>query len=211
MAVTSLEEIGEPILGAGYRLNQQVPAGGNFDRTVERHYKVRTTDVGNYTVNILAPTLYDVQYPLAVIVEQRFVPKPENKVDGTLIRIFSETPSEYDDSGDRTITFPGVALSALYAPGDFAFRPAQVTLPADIRLNRVYFLTNDESSIPRYEKFKVFTADGLQTSVVTDFTTPSADEYIALAAGRQEIVDYCRVSRWRGAIFVRETLFTPAQ
>lgn len=206
---TALEEIGEPVLGAGFTLNQQVTAGGVADRTVERRYKCRVEDVGYYTVNLLAPTLYDTKYPLAVIVDQKFISK--DKADGTLVRTFSESPTEWNDSFDRTVTFPGVALSSLYAPGDFAFRPAQVTLPTDVRVNRVYFITADEGSIPRYPLFKVFDSSGLQTSVITDFTTPSCDEWIAMVAGRQEIVSQCRTFRLRAAIFCRETLFAQAQ
>lgn len=208
---TSLEEIGEPVLGAGFRLNVQVPGTGLADRTVTRRYKVRVSDVAHYTQNLLAPTLWDSEYPLAVIVDQSFAPKPENKVDGILTRVFSEVPTEWNDSSDRTVTFPGVALSSLYAPGDFAFRPAQITLPTDVRVNRVYFLTADESSIPRIPLFKVFDSSGLQTSIITDFTTPSVDQWIASVAGQSEIVTLCRVSRWRGAIFCRETLFAQCQ
>jgi hypothetical protein len=208
---TSLEEIGEPVLGAGFSLNIQVPASGLADRTVTRNFKVRVTDVSHYTQSILNPTLWDSEYPLAVLVDQFFKPKSENKVDGILTRVFSETPSAWNESGDRAITYPGVALSSLYAPGDFAFRPAQITLPADVRINRAYFQTNNEGSIPRFKKFKVFDQSGLQTSVITDYTTPSVDEWIAMTAGLTEIVDLCRVTRWRGSIFCRETIWAPAQ
>ncbi len=206
---TALEEIGEPVLGAGYQINLQVARGGLSDRTVTRQYKCRVADVNDYTVNILAPTLYDTKYPLAVIVDQRFAPK--DKVDGVLTRVFAEVPSEWNDPDDRVIPFPGVALSSLYAPGDFAFRSAQSSLRTDVRINHVYFLTADQRSIPRYPKFKVFDYSGLQTSVVTDYTTPTADEYIALVAGQQEIVIDCQIVSWRGAIFDRQTTFAAAQ
>lgn len=209
--MTSLEEIGEPILGSGFEVNVQSPGTGISDRTVTRRYKIRLLDVPNYGANLLSPFLYDVEYPQAVIVDQTYRPNPGDKADGELIRVFSELPSSWDEPDDRVVTFPGVAQSSLYGPRDFLWRSSQASLRTSVRIHHDYFITADQLSIPRYDKFVVINPFGLQTTVITDFTNPTADEWVSKVAGLGEIVVDCQVKRWKGAIFDRATTFAVAQ
>lgn len=207
---TTLEEIGSNIVGSGFQLNRQVTAGAGNNRSIFRTYKIRVADITSYTQPILNPVLYDTTYPFAVLVDQRIQELPGNKVDAHLIREFAEIPTSYDDPDDRVVTFPGVALSSLYAAGDFNFRSAQASLRTDVRVRHDYFLA-DPKTISRYHKFFVYTSDGLQTTVVTDYTLPSCDEYIAAVAGRQELIIDCQINQWKGWIHDRVTTFAQAR
>ena len=208
--ITSLEEVGAPAVGLSFRYNRQVLDGGENNRVITRRYKIRLTDIATYAETLVAPTLYDTFYPRAVLVAQGIEAIAGNKVDAHLIREFAEVPTEWDDPDDRVITFPGVAFSSLYAKGDFNFRSSQSSLRTDVRVNRCYFLA-DPKAIPRFDKFVVLNYEGVETTVITDETSPSVDEYIAMVAGGHEIVVDCRVVAWKGAIYCRETTFAAAK
>lgn len=206
----TLKEIGRPEVGRSFAVNRQVSAGGGDNRVFHRLYELPVIDKDYYTARIIEPTIYDEEYPLAVIVGQEFRPLQEDKINMHLVRYFAEVPTEWDEPIDRAITFPAVSRGSFYAAGDFYFRSAQVNERTDVRINRAYFLAAP-SEIPRYDRFRVFTADGVQTTTVTDVTTPSTDEYVAMVAGGHEIVVDCVVVPWKGWIHCRETTFAVAK
>lgn len=207
---TALEPIGEVELGQSFAVNFQVAAGGNGNRIVTRRFKMRVEDHDYYTLAIINPTAYDDFYTSAVIVEQGVTPLQGERVKCVLTRIFAEVPTEWNQPDDRFITFPGVARSSLYALNEFAFRGAQTSYRTDVRINRRYFL-GDPKGIPRFNRFKVFDAYGLETTVITDYTTPTVDEYIAMVTGSQEIVIDSKVVPWRGWIQCLETTYAKAK
>lgn len=207
---TALEPDGEPIIGQSFRTNLQVSPGGGNNRVITRRYKMKVADTDFYTVALINPTLYDEQYAQAVIIDQQVEKIPANRVDCFLIRVFGEVPTMWDQAEDRVITFPGVQRSSLYALAEFAFRSNQQSYRTDIRTNRQYFLGNP-TGVPRYPLFKVFDANGLETTLITDYTTPNVDEYIAMVAGSQELVIDSRVVQWRGWIQSLETTFAKAK
>lgn len=207
---TDLEPVGEAIIGQSFRTNFQVSVGGNNNRVITRRFKMKIADADYYQQALISPTLYDETYPLAVIIDQAVEKIPGNKVDAFLDRIFAEVPTEWNQPDDRVITFPGVARSSLYALAEFDFRTSQVSLRTDIRENHKYFL-GDPKGIPRYPRFRVYDAYGVETTLITDFTTPSVDEYVAMVAGGQEIVIDSKVVPWRGWIQCLKTTFAKAK
>lgn len=207
---TELEEVGPPIIGLSFKLNRQVAAPGTNNRTIARRYKMRLADLEYYTVPIINPTLRDAVYPLAIIIDQDVERIGDNKTDAYLLRTFAEIPTEWDEAFDEVATFPGVLPSNLYAPGEFQFRSGPSSIRTSIRINRRYFLSNP-AAYPRIPKFQAVDSDGRATSVISDYTTPSADEYISMVLGRQEIAVSSIVKPWRGDIHFRETVFAEAK
>jgi hypothetical protein len=207
---TALEPIGEAEIGQSFSTNFQVSAGGLNNRIVTRRYKMRVADHDAYTLALINPTTYDATYASAIIIDQGVAKIPDDRVNCVLTRIFAEVPTMWDEPQDRVITFPGVARSSLYALNEFAFRSAQTSYRTDVRINRRYFL-GDPKGIPRFTRFKVFDAYGLETTVISDFTTPTVDEYISMVAGSQEIVIDSKVVPWRGWIQCLETTYAKAK
>jgi hypothetical protein len=205
---TQLEEIGSPVVGAGIEFNLQASSGLN-NRTITRQYKMRAEDIGSYIVPLINPTLYDPVYPNAVIVSQRVSPMSGNAVDCVLTRVFAEIPGEYNDFGEMVVQFPGVEKTD-FSAGQFAFRTRPITDSVPVRVNRKYYLSNP-ARIPRVKELVPVDRDGNTTAILGRDTTPSADEYIAMALSSQEYVYKSTVKNWRGDIWVRETIYVRAQ
>lgn len=211
---TQLKQIGPPEIGQsiayGAQASTDIPPTTPNNRIVTRLYEMRAEDTSNYVVSLQNPTLYDSVYTNAVIVQQSVFEKPNDLATCYLRRVFAEIPSTWDDSVDRNELFFGVAKSMLYEPGDFRFRNGRISQLVRCRLNQRYFLGNP-SSVIEAKKFQPVDADGVAVDVIDDYTTPSADEYIAMVAGRKEIVLWSVVKKWMGDIHVLETLYAPAQ
>jgi hypothetical protein len=167
---------------------------------------MRVEDQSYYLVPLINPTFYDLVYTGAVIVDQKIEPLSENHAECELVRVFAEVPTPYDEYIERAITFPAVAPSQLYAPADFYFRSAQVSRWTSGRMARAYFLSNP-GDIPVFNEFRPTDQYGTEVTQIDDNTIPSADEYIAMVQGLQEIIKQSTVRKWMGDIWVRETLY----
>ena len=71
---------------------------------------------------------------------------------------------------------------------------------------RAYFLSNP-GDIPVFNEFRPTDQYGTEVTQIDDNTIPSADEYIAMVQGLQEIIKQSTVRKWMGDIWVRETLY----
>ncbi|MDP1581209.1 MAG: hypothetical protein Q8M02_13120 [Candidatus Didemnitutus sp.] len=211
---TPLKSLGPPVIGRGiqfgFRAESGVSPTQRNNRIITRDYEMRVEDQAEYIVALENPTTLDPVFTNAVIVAQSVREKAGDNTVCYLRRVFAEVPQEWDEFIDRVETFPGVALSALYAPAEFYFRNSQTTLRSRCRLNRRYSLGHPEA-ILEHKKFQAFDADGVATSVINDYTTPSADEYIAMVYGRNELVMWSVPRKWMGDIYVLETLYAQAK
>jgi hypothetical protein len=204
----ALQEIGVPRIGDGIELGPQ--SSGTDNRIITRKYRMAAEDSASYLVSLINPTLYDSVYTGAVIVKQRIEAIPDNHSEALLIRVFAELPTPYDEYIERAVTFPAVAPSNLYTPQDFYFRNTEVSRWASGRLARAYFLSNPKD-IAIYPLFRPTDQDGVEVTMIDDNTIPTADEYIALVQGKQEIIKESTVKLWMGDIWVRETLYVNPQ
>lgn len=206
---TGLELVGSQTAGDALDLNPGT-IGGLNDWAFSRTYKVRSSVLENYLFQILSPAVRvtDDTNPTAYLVKQRAVRLDEVNVH--LICVFSMIPSQWDESKYQPVTFPGVLPSTLYTPADFPFRSSSYTKTTQCRHNHQYFL-GPINSIPTVPLFQPVDSDGNRVSVITDYTTPSSDEYISLVASRGEIVTESVVLPYRGDIWDLRTTFSIAK
>lgn len=206
---TALKDIGSPRVGDGIEFGLQ--ATGANCRTIVRRYEMRTVDQDSYISPVIGATLLDPVYTTAILTSQRVLPIPGNKTDCILERTFSEVPTEWDDYDEVVVTFPGVQSSPFYAGGAFfAFRTQPESELVPVRIRKTYFLSNP-LRIHRSPVFKPVDKSGNRVTLLTSDTSPSSDEYLAMAKASSEFIYRVRVHRWRGDIWVRETIYARAQ
>jgi hypothetical protein len=194
----------------GIKADSDVGPSRPNNRIITVDYEMRTEDASHYIENIENPTLYHQIFTSALIVGQSVQARADDKTTCILTREFAEVPFEWNERVERVETFYGVAATQLYAPGEFFFRNQMVSIRTDCRVNRRYFIST--GGVPgRFEPFRPVDQDGSAVSVMSDYTTPSADEYIAMVLGRQEIVVSSAFRRWKGAIHVLETVYAQAK
>lgn len=211
---TALKPLGPPSIGRsisfGIQSSSSVPNGTRNNRIITQDYEMRVEDQADYIVSLETPTVYHPVFTNAVIVDQSISARENDRTTAILRRVFAEVPLEWNEDIERVETFPGVAQSMLYAPAEFVFRNAVANFRTSVRINRRYFLSTADKLVP-LTPFQPVNSDGVAVSVITDYTTPSADEYVAMALGRQEIVLSSVPRRWMGAIHVLETIYARAK
>lgn len=211
---TPLRPLGPPSIGQSISFGSQTiadaPATTRNNRLIVQDYEMRVEDQATYIVSLDTPTVYHPVFTNAVIVDQSISRKGDDKTTCILRRVFAEVPLESDDDIESAETFFGVAQSMLYAPAEFIFRNGLISLRTRVRLNRRYYLTTADKLV-ELKRFQPTDSDGVAVNVITDFTIPSADEYVAMVLGRQEIVLSSVVKQWRGAINVLETVYAEAK
>lgn len=205
----ALEEVGQRVPGDSLNPNRGT-IGGRNDWVFSRTYKVNGTEVENYLFKILDPAIRvtDDTVTNAYLVDQRASKLDENNV--ILTCVFAQIPSAWTKSSYQTVTFPGVLPSSLYSPSDFAFRSSSYSKPTQCRHLYTYFLgpINTTATLPLFQPVD---SDGNRVSVISDFTYPSADEYISLTASRGEIVVESIVENFMGDIWARRDLLAVAK
>lgn len=216
---TTLEEIGSAEVGNGVKVAIQTGGGAN-NLIVNRRFKVNANEYTSFLYQLLNPAagyIQDKKYNTsatnptlspAYLVDQ--VVEPLDQANAYLRYVFAMVPTAYDEFNYETENFPGVAISSLYADTDFLFRSAPINRKTQIRRNHTWYLGNP-TGIATYDEFEVINSQGLRTSVITDQTTPSADEYISMVNGRQEIVIDSAVRPWMGDIWECVTTFALAK
>lgn len=210
-SLADLERVGSLVAGDSLDPNPQT-AGGLTDLVFTRNFKVNSAVVGDYLYRILDPivVVMDLEITNAYLVAQRATKIDD--VNMNLACVFAQIPSMWtSDSAYETVTFPGVAPSALFAPGEFDFRTGAASYNTLVRRQHDYFLGPLKAipTIPRFRPVDVQT--GLRVSQITDYTFPSSDEYISMVGGRREIVVDSVPQRWKGNIFNRVTRFAQAK
>lgn len=209
-ALRDLETVGDAETGDTLDPNPQT-VGGSTDIVFTRTYKVNNSVAASYLFQILdAPVrVMDDKYTDAYLVKQRL--NRIDQVNSHLTCVFAQIPSTWQsDANYQAITMPGVDRSSLYAPTDFDFRGSPISISTQIRYEHAYFL-GPISSIATRQRFRPVDADGVRVSVINDQTYPSANEYISMVNGRQELVMESIVLPWRGDIWDRRTLFALAK
>lgn len=206
---TGLELVGSQTAGDSLDVNPGT-VGGLNDWVFSRTYKVRSSSLSSYLFQILNPAVrvFDDTNTSAYLVKQRAVRHDEVNVHLTCV--FSMIPSAWDESKYQPVTFPGVLPSSVYAATDFPFRASSYTKTTQCRHHHQYFL-GPISSIPTVDLFQPVDSDGTRVSVISDFTTPSADEYIALVNNRAEIVTESVVLPFKGDIWGLRTTYAVAK
>ena len=206
---TDLEQVGSQVAGDSLDPNPGT-IGGLNDWVFSRTYKVNSNILKNYLFQILNPPvrITDDVVTNAYLVRQSA--RRVDEVNAHLTCVFAQIPSSWDQSAYQPVTFPGVQLSSLYAPQDFTFRTSAYTKPTQARHHHQYFL-GPISSIPTIPLFKPVDSQGNRVSVLDDWTSPSADEYISLVASRGETVQESVVVPWKGDIYCLRTLYAVAQ
>ena len=210
--------MGSAEAGNGIRVAIQTGGGAN-NLIIKRRYKVNANAYSQYLYQLLNPAggyIQDKKYNSsanpaltpAYLVDQEV--EPLDKVNAVLVYTFAMLPTVYNEYNFESITFPGVALSSLYEPNEFRFRTNSITLRTQVRRNHRFFLGNP-TGIPTYDEFTVMNNQGMDTNVITDTTTPPADEYISMVNGRQEIVKDSSVIPWMGDIWECLTTFALAK
>lgn len=200
-----LTEIGHPVIGADLSLGFQ--STGENNRVITRRYKCPAVDYAKHVVSLINPTLTDPVIPTAYIVHQSVSGMGE--VDCILTRTFAEVPTEWNDYDDTFVTFPG-CVRVPAGEREMLWRNAPVSLRAIVRINRRYFLSNPKR-IPRIQAFGATDQVGNSVSTLTVNTVPSNEEYAAMVLAAQEICVSSKISRWKGDIWCRETLYAAAQ
>lgn len=210
-SLQDLEEIrGSAQVGVATDIPVQTP-GGDQNLIIDRQYKVLAVNKSNYIFDILDPVtaITDPSYPSAYLVKQSF--SKLDDVNAILHCRFAMVPVSWiTDYDSQSVTFPGILPSSLYAPNEFDFRSAASSIDTMVRRQHDYFYGNP-TGIPVYDRFRPVDQFGNQVSVITDYTDPSADQYIAMVQGRQEITVKSIVKPWMGWIFERLTLYAIAQ
>jgi hypothetical protein len=205
-----LEPVGDAVQGDQINLTPQTP-GGASDMTFTRTFRVNSQDLPTYLVQIIdAPTpIVDYQYPNAYLVQQQA--RRHNDIDVHLLCVFAQVPSPWaEDGGYAVETFPGVARSSLYPPDGFPWRNSSSSFETQIRREHSYQL-GSLSGCATFPRFAPVDAHGNRVSVLTDYTSPSVDTWIAMVYGRQEIVVSSTASRWRGPIWEIITRYAVCQ
>lgn len=212
--LSDLERVGDSQPGDATDPNPQT-LGGQTDLVFSRTYKILGSSLANYLFQIKSTTvapatrITDATITSAYLVAQKY--KRIDEVNGHLICVFAQIPSTWStDHQYQTIPFPGVQQSSLYTPYDFEFRPSAASFSTQIRYEHAYFL-GPANGIATRPRFKPTNNQGYRTSVITDDTNPTADQYISMVNGRQELVIESVVLPWKGDIFVRRTLFALAK
>lgn len=206
---TDLEIVGEQVAGDSLDLNQGT-VGGLNDFVFSRTYRVNSRVVQNYLFQILNPSVRvtDDTIPSAYLVRQRATKVDE--VNLHLTCVFAQLPSSWDDFKEVPASFPGVLPSTLYSPYDFPFRNSTYTKESKCRYNYQYFL-GPPRTIPTVPLFQPIDSDGNRVSVISDYTFPSADEYISLVGNRGEIVLSSVIQPWKGDIWALRTTYAEAK
>jgi len=216
--LTDLEEIGSAEAGLGVRPAIQT-AGGATNLVFKRRFRVNANTYQNYLFPVLnlpnaAAYIQDKKYnALAGLTPAYLVGQdvePFNEVDVALVCEFAMVPSSWNEYNNMTVSFPGVAQSSLYAPDEALFRSSNLTERTQIRIYHQYFL-GQPTGIPTYDLFNPVDQFGNRTNVIDDNSDPSADEYISMINGRQEIVKDSPVIPWKGDIWEVRTVFALAQ
>jgi hypothetical protein len=214
VSLNDLEEIGSAEIGIGVQSAVQTPGGGT-NLVIKRRFKVSTQVYTQYLFQILNPVSYikDKKYNGASSTTPAYLVKQWteglDKANADLFCMFAMVPSTYNEYDSQTISLPGVQKSSLYDPSEFLFRNSSITKRTQVRIEHAYFLGNPQG-IATYEEFNVMDSSGVRTNLVTDNTDPSADEYISMVNGSQEIVIESPVKPWMGDIWERRTVFALA-
>jgi hypothetical protein len=209
-AFAGLEPVGASEPGDALDPNPQT-LGGQTDLVFTRRFRVNGANAADYLFQILNPAsaVVDSDITDAYLVNQRL--QRINQVDQHLVCVFAQIPSRWSsDVSYQNVTFPGVDRSELYAPGEFEFRSSPTSISTQVRYDHEYFL-GPIQGIATFPRFKPVDSQGLRVSTITDYTTPSADTYISMVNGRQEIVVESVVLPWKGNIFDRRTLYALAK
>lgn len=206
---TGLEQVGEQMAGDSLDFNPGT-VGGQNDYVFTRTYKVNSNNVQAFLYQILNPAVRvtDATIPNAYLVKQRA--SKVDEVNMHLSCVFAQIPSSWDDFKDVPASFPGVLPSTLYTPYDFPYRSSTYTKESKCRYNFQYFL-GPPRTIPTVPLFQPVDSDGNRVSVISDFTTPSADTYISLVGNRGEIVLHSTVNKWKGDIWELKTTYAEAK
>jgi len=209
VSLRDLEEIGSAEVGVAMGTSVQTP-GGLSNLKIKRRYKVRANIAYQYLFQILNPSVRetDPTYPTAYLVRQALA--PHDKANAMLECEFWMIPTLWNEAKYQPVTFPGVLKSSLYPAPDFPFRGSNFTRATQARHQHQYFL-GPINSIPTIPYFQPVDAFGNRTNIITDFTTPSADEYISYVYGRQELVMESVVLPVIGDIWDQRTLYAIAQ
>lgn len=202
---TGLELVGSQTAGDALEVNPGT-IGGLNDWVFSRTYKVRSSVLKNYLFQILNPAIRvtDDTNSSAYLVKQHASRMDEVNVHLTCV--FAQIPSQWDESRYQPVTFPGVLPSTLYSPADFPFRSSAYTKTTQCRHHHQYFL-GPINSIPTVALFQPVDSAGSRVSVISDYTTPSADEYISLVNNRGEIVTESVIMPWKGDIYDLRTTY----
>jgi hypothetical protein len=206
---TDLEAVGSRVPGDALDPNRGT-IGGRNDWVFSRTYKVNGTLIENYLFRILDPAIRvtDDTVTNAYLVDQRATKLDENNM--TLTCVFAQIPTAWNESKYQPASFPGVLPSTLYTPYDFPFRSSTYTKTSQCRHAHQYFL-GPIWSIPTLPLFQPVDSDGNRVSVISDYTSPSADEYISLVSSRGEIILESVVLPWRGDIWDLRTTYAVAK
>lgn len=206
---TALEQVGSLVVGDSLEVNPGT-VGGLNDFVFTRTYKVNTNVIQNYLFQILNPPnrITDDTITTAYLVKQSS--RKIDDVNHHLTCVFAQIPSQWDQSSYQTVPFPGVAVSSLYTAFDFPFRSSIYSYPSQCRHNWQYFL-GPISSIPTATKFQPVDDQGNRVSVITDWTNPSCDEYIAMVNSRREIITESVVINYKGDIWGLRTTYALAK
>lgn len=206
---TGLELVGSQVAGDSLDTNPGT-IGGLNDWVFSRTYKVRSSLLQNYLFQILNPLVRvtDDTNPTAYLVKQRAVRHDEVNVHLTCV--FAMLPSAWDESKYQPVTFPGVLPSTVYASSDFPFRASAYTKTTQCRHHHQYFL-GPINAIPTVPVFQPVDQFGNRVSVISDWTTPSADEYIGLVNNRGEIVTESVVLPWKGDLWNLRSTYAVAK
>lgn len=205
MQTPELEELGHPIIGDSLAFNFQATGANN--RVISRSYRCPARDLHKHIVALENPTLRDPQFPAAVIVDQSGT--PQGSSDAILRRVFAEVPTEWNDYDDMHVEFPGVQRIAM-GEREMLWRNSPISLQSVVRINRRYFLGMPQR-IPKVPKFSAVDLAGIRVSSLTPSTAPSNEEYAAMVLAGQELCVSCRILRWKGDIWCRETIYAKAQ
>lgn len=204
-ATDELLELGDATLGVKFETGIQTK--GNTDRIITRQYAIKASAAPAQLKRLMPPEITDPVFLNAYIVDQDIKP---GKAAAIVARVFAEVPTPYSDWDDMVIQLPGVEPTALQVLDDFPFRSSPTSESIAVRIDRKFYLSNPQR-IPRIAEFRPVDAEGNRTNVLTDTTTPTAEEYLAYVASGTYLVDRCSVHRWQGDIWERRTVYFRAQ
>jgi len=205
-----LEQVGDAVQGDQINLTPQA-VGGASDMTFTRTFRVNSQDLPSYLVQIIdAPNpVVDFQYTNAYLVQQQA--RRINQIDVHLLCVYAQVPSPWSEDGGYAVeTFPGVVRSNLYQADGFPWRSSTSSFETQIRNEHSYQL-GTLSGCATYPRFAPVDQQGYRVSVLTDYTSPSVDEWISMVYGQQEIVVSSTARRWRGPIWEVITRYAQAK
>lgn len=193
----------------GDDLDAQLQTSGTDCREITRRYVTLASAAAGHLVQIIPPALFDAVYAQARIVAQA-VKGRGDRTTAIVIRRFAEIPTPIDDPKGYNGLFPGLEDGSYGVIDEFPFRSRPESVPTVARVRREYF-PGPLEQIERIPEFRAVDEDGNATDILTESTSPTAEDYLGWVKTGRELVMRCEISRWQGDIFERSTFYVPAR